>query len=136
MKHRKTYADMERHPGDMSDFRRPAYSVRHPKDEYDTQNMSIPQQSVAGYLKDEYGDTQNMSTGQQNEAPYIKSEYGTRNMSMAGKLIRAQGEQIRETPAEYIARKYRIRGDADGRIQSSRISGACSRSGGAGGKGL
>lgn len=23
-------------------------------------------------------------------------------------------EQIRETPAEYIARKYRIRGDADG----------------------
>lgn len=91
MKHRKTYADMERHPGDMTDFRRPAYSVRHPKDEYDTQNMS---------------------TGQQNEAPYIKSEYGTHKPSAAA-LIRAQGEQIRETPAEYVARKYGIRGDAD-----------------------
>lgn len=135
MKHRKTYADMERHPGDMTDFRRPAYSVRHPDTGYsDTQNMSIPQQSVAGYPKDEYN-TQNVSTGQQNEAEYLKSEYGTHKPSAAA-LIRAQGEQIRETPAEYIARKYRIRGDADGRIQSSRISGACSRSGGAGGKGL
>ncbi len=93
MKHKKTYADMERHPGDMSDFRRPAYSVRHP----DT----------------EYRNIQNMSTGQQNEAQYIKSEYGTHKPSAAA-LIRAQGEQIRETPAEYIARKYRIRGDADG----------------------
>lgn len=94
MKHKKTYADMERHPGDMTDFRRPAYSVRHP----DTR----------------YHDTQNTSTEQQNVAEYPESEYGTQNMSMAGKLIRAQGEQIRETPAEYIARKYGIRGDADG----------------------
>lgn len=128
MKHRKTYADMERHPGDMTDFRRPAYSVRHPKDEYDTQNMSIPQQSVAGYLKDEYGDTQNMSTGQQNEAPYIKSEYGTHKPSAAA-LIRAQGEQIREgvnrkhsawieDAEKYIAGKYNIRGDADGQKDS------------------
>ena len=29
-------------------------------------------------------------------------------------MIRAQAEQIHETPAEYIARKYNIRGDADG----------------------
>ena len=29
-------------------------------------------------------------------------------------MIRVQGEQIRETPAEYIADKYDIRGDADG----------------------
>lgn len=29
-------------------------------------------------------------------------------------MIRAQAEQIREDPAEYIARKYNIRGDADG----------------------
>ena len=28
-------------------------------------------------------------------------------------MIRAQAEQIREDPAEYIARKYNIRGDAD-----------------------
>ena len=49
---------------------------------------------MAGYPKDECEDTQ--------------------NMSMAVKLIRAQGEQIGETPAEYVARKYRIRGDADG----------------------
>lgn len=45
---------------------------------------------------------------------YPKSEHGnTRNMSMAGKLIRTQAEQIRETPAEYVARKFGIRGDAD-----------------------
>lgn len=30
------------------------------------------------------------------------------------RAIRAQGEQIREDPAEYVARKYGIRGDADG----------------------
>ena len=29
-------------------------------------------------------------------------------------MIQAQAEQIREDPAEYIARKYGIRGDADG----------------------
>lgn len=92
MKHRKTYADMERHPGDMSDFRHPAYSVRHPKDEY--------------------GDTQNMSTGQQNEAPYIKSEYGTHKPS-AAELIRAQGEQIRRMSAEEYL-KDKIGSDADG----------------------
>ena len=45
---------------------------------------------------------------------YSDNEYShTRNMSMAGKLIRAQSEQIRETPAEYAARKFNIRGDAD-----------------------
>ena len=106
MKHRKTYADMERHPGDMSDFRRPAYSVRHPDTGYtDTQNMSIPQQSVAGYSKDEYDDTHNMSTGQQNEAPYIKYEYGTHKPS-AAELIRAQGEQIgRMSAEEYLKDK-------------------------------
>lgn len=71
MKHKKTYDDMERHPGDMPDFRRPAYSVRHPKDGY--------------------ADTQNMSTGQQNEAEYPVSEYGTSRPS-AAELIRAQGE--------------------------------------------
>ena len=32
----------------------------------------------------------------------------------ARRMIRAQGEQIRETPAEYVARKCGIRGDADG----------------------
>ena len=80
MKHRKTYADMERHPGDMTDFRRPAYSVRHPDTGYtDTQNMSIQQQSVA---------------------EYPEGECNTQNMSMAGKLIRTQGEQIRRMSAE------------------------------------
>ena len=29
-------------------------------------------------------------------------------------MIQAQAEQIRETPAEDVARKYGIRGDADG----------------------
>ena len=30
------------------------------------------------------------------------------------RAIRVQSEQIRETPEEYVARKYGIRGDADG----------------------
>lgn len=33
-------------------------------------------------------------------------------------LIQAQEEQIHETPAEYIARKFNIRGDADGQKDS------------------
>lgn len=33
-------------------------------------------------------------------------------------MIRAQAEQIHETPAEYIARKFNIRGDADGQKDS------------------
>ena len=33
-------------------------------------------------------------------------------------MIRAQAEQIREDPAEYVARKYGIRGDADGQKDS------------------
>ena len=38
---------------------------------------------------------------------YPEYEYDdTRNTCV--ELIRAQGEQIRETPAEYIARKYGI----------------------------
>ena len=46
---------------------------------------------------------------------YPEYEYGnTHNTGMAGKLIRVQAEQIRETPAEYVARKCGIRGDADG----------------------
>lgn len=69
---------------------------------------------MSKYPKSEYGNTQNMSTRQQNEAKYPKYEYrNTRNTSMAGKLIRVQAEQIRETPAEYVARKCGIRGDAD-----------------------
>ena len=31
------------------------------------------------------------------------------------RAIRVQADQIRETPAEYVARKCGIRGDADGR---------------------
>ena len=70
----KEYDEMELSQADMADFRRPAYSVRHPNSEYSH----------------------------------------AQNRSMAGKLIRAQGEQIRETPADYLARKFHIRGDAGG----------------------
>ena len=70
---------------------------------------------MSKYPKSEYSNTRDMSTRQQNEAKYLQSEYSyTQNMSMAGKLIRDQSEQIRETPAEYVARKFNIRGDADG----------------------
>lgn len=71
------------------------------------------QQSVAGYPKDEYSDTQNMSIPQRNVEEYPESEYGTQNMSMAGKLIRAQGEQIRRMSAEEYL-KDKIGSDADG----------------------
>ena len=65
-------------------------------------------QDMVGYPKDECDDTQNMSTGQQNEAKYPEYEYGTQDMSMAGKLIRAQGEQIRRMSAEeYLRDKSR-----------------------------
>ena len=77
MRHKRTYHDMETSRADMTDFRRPAYSVRHP----------------ARYSDNEYSNTQNTST--------------------AGKLIRNQAEQIREDPAEYVERKYGIRGEAD-----------------------
>ena len=67
---------------------------------------------MSKYPKSEYGNTRDMSTRQQNEAKYLQSEYShTQNMSMAGKLIRAQSERIRETPAEFVARKFGIRGD-------------------------
>lgn len=69
---------------------------------------------MSKYPESEYSNTQNMRKRQQNEAKYLQSEYShTHNMSMAGKLIRVQAEQIRETPAEYVARKFGIRGDAD-----------------------
>lgn len=48
-----------------------------------------------------------MSTGQQNEAKYPEYEYGTQDMSMAGKLIRAQGEQISLPAEEYLKDKSR-----------------------------
>lgn len=69
-------------------------------------------QDMAGYPETECNNIQNMSTGQQNEAGYPESEYGTHKPSAAA-LIRAQGEQIRETQAQYVARKYGIRSDAD-----------------------
>lgn len=63
------------------------------------------------YPENEYSHTHNTSIKQQNEAEYTESEYdNTQKMSMAGKLIRNQAEQIREDPAEYVARKYGIRG--------------------------
>lgn len=83
---------------------------------------------MSKYPESEYSNTQNMSTRQQNEAKYLQSEYShTHNTSMAGKLIRAQAEQIiRETPGancrhsawiedvnRIAKRKYGIRGDAD-----------------------
>ena len=51
----------------------------------------------------------------QHPARYSDSEYSaTHNTSKAGELIRTQAGQIRENPAEYVARKNVIRGDADG----------------------
>ena len=62
---------------------------------------------MSKYPKSEYSNTRDMSTRQQNEAKYLQSEYSnTQNTSMAGKLIRAQSEQIRRiTAEEYIKDK-------------------------------
>lgn len=49
----------------------------------------------------------------QDMAGYPENEYSTQNMSMAGKLIRAQGEQIRRVSAEEYL-KDKIGSDADG----------------------
>lgn len=74
---------------------------------------------MSKYPESEYSNIRKMSTRQQNEAKHLQSEYShTQNMSMVGKLIRVQAEQIRETPAEYVARKFNIRGDADGQKDS------------------
>lgn len=54
-----------------------------------------------------------MGIEQHNEAEYPEYECGTQNMSMAGKLIRMQGEQIRHmTAEEYLIEK--MRSDVDG----------------------
>ena len=85
---KNNYDEMEQYPGDMTEFRRPPYSIRHPRYKY-------------GY-------TQNMDTSQQNEVKYPESRYNTHNMSTAEKMIRAQGEQIRRMSAEeYLKDKSR-----------------------------
>lgn len=77
---------------------------------------------MSKYPESECDNTQNMSMRKQNEAKYPKYEYrDTHNTSMAGKLIRAQSEQIREEPAEYVARKFNIRGDADEQLLHGRL---------------
>ena len=44
---------------------------------------------------------------------YIENEHrSTQNTSTPDELILVQGERIRENPAEYIARKYGIGGNA------------------------
>lgn len=94
MRHNKTYREMETTRADMTDFRRPAYSIRHPENEYNN--------------------TQNMSMVRQNEAKYPEYEYrNTQNTSKAGKLIRAQGEQIRRMSAEEYL-KNKMESGADG----------------------
>ena len=62
---------------------------------------------MSKYPKSEYSNIRKMSTRQQNEAKYLQSEYShTQNMSMAGKLIRVQAEQIRRMSAEeYLKEK-------------------------------
>ena len=62
---------------------------------------------MSKYPETEYDNTHNMSTRQQNEAKYLQSEYShTHILSMAGKLIRTQSEQIRRiTAEEYIKDK-------------------------------
>ena len=62
------------------------------------------------YQEYKYSNTQNTSIKQQNEAEYTESEYDdTQKMSMASKLIRVQGEQIRRITAEEYIKSKRIK---------------------------
>lgn len=62
------------------------------------------------YPEYKYSNTQNTSIKQQNEAEYTESEYDdTQKMSMASKLIRVQGEQIRRITAEEYIKSKRIK---------------------------
>lgn len=58
----------------------------------------------------------------QDMAGYPESEYGTQYISMASKLIRAQGEQIRRMSAEEYL-KDKIGSDADGQESDLRVRG-------------
>ena len=50
MRHKKTYHDMETSRADMTDFRRPAYSVRHPARYSDNEYSNTQNTSMAGKL--------------------------------------------------------------------------------------
>ena len=71
---------------------------------------------MSRYLGFGYGNIQNVSIKQQIVAIYPEYEYDTHNTSMAGELIRAQGEQIRRmTAEEYLREKMRSDGRGDNR---------------------
>lgn len=50
MRHKRTYHDMETSHADMTDFRRPAYSVRHPDRYSDNEYSHTHNTSTAGKL--------------------------------------------------------------------------------------
>lgn len=58
-----------------------------------------------------------MESSQADMADFRRPAYAVK------RAIRVQGEQIREDPAEYMARKYGIRGDADGQKSNLRLRG-------------
>ena len=59
-------------------------------------------------------DLQRHYGGMEENAPDQKAGDWFRRPAGVQMMIQAQAEQIHETPAEYIARKFNIRGDADG----------------------
>lgn len=81
----------KRYPNQIKDDKRKEYDdmERHPRDMRHFRRPAYAVQHPDGYLDSEYR--------------------VTHNTSKAGELIRTQSEQIRETPAEYVARKCRIR---------------------------
>lgn len=91
MIHKRTYHDMETSRADMTDFRRPAYSVRHPD----------------GYSDGEYSYTQNTSMA--GELIRVQAEQIREDPC----VNRGHCAWI-EDSEKYIAEKYNIRGDADG----------------------
>lgn len=65
-------------------------------------------------IKKEKADRKRERREMAEHAPDQKARDWFKRKSGIQILIQAQAEQIHETPAEYIARKYNIRGDADG----------------------
>lgn len=96
MNHRKEYDDMERHPRDTTDFRRPPYSVRHPQSRCsDTQNMSTARPTFRDLLD-------RIIEGV-NSGKFMMNDPVPEGFLQDGHI----------SVAEYLADKYDVRGDAD-----------------------
>lgn len=109
MNHRKEYDDMERHPGDMTDFRRPPYSVRHPQSGCsDIQNMSTAERMIRAQ-----GEQLKHRLTFRDLLDRIMHGIQNGDFVMSDPVPEGFLQDGHMGVAEYLADKYDIRGDAD-----------------------